>query len=268
MHVTRSLRGVVRRLKAPHWLYLVLHAFVFVSGLLLVMTGHVVAVGIGGSLVAAGVAGWVLFLYVWFSEDSVNRLRVFREFGLVGAFEVRSVRIKDEYDVRLQGVREAIDIMGFGLRSLRVDYRGQFEHWAACARVRILLIDPEFPAAEGSLANQRDVEEKDRAGTIAEDVRAFVREFSGLLQKENSRFEIRLYRCLPSVNIFRIDDHLFWGPYLIGDVSRNLPTFLVERDGLLYGRLTAHFDAIWASNQFSRPVPGEWLTPNDKASAS
>lgn len=61
------------------------------------------------------------------------------------------------------------------------------------------------------------------------------------------------------VNVFRIDGAMFWGPYIIGDVSRHLPTFLVHEGGVLYDRLLAHFDTIWQSEQFSRSVPVDWL---------
>lgn len=71
-------------------------------------------------------------------------------------------------------------------------------------------------------------------------------------------FDIRLYRCLPSINFFRIDGDVFWGPYLIRDASRNMPTFLMEKDGKLSQRLINHFDKIWNDDQLSREIPSEW----------
>ena len=49
------------------------------------------------------------------------------------------------------------------------------------------------------------------------------------------------------------------GPYFVGDVSRNMPTFLMEAGGRLSMRLIQHFDQIWESERFSRDVPIEWL---------
>lgn len=262
MRVLRLLWRVVWRLKAVHWVYVLLHVLFLVIGFFLVMTKATVAVAIGGSLIAAAMAGLVLFLHAWLSQGERQRLQILRKFGFVEAFELRSVGIKHEYDAHLNTACEAIDILGFGLRALREDYRGTFASWADRATVRILLLDPEFLTREHSLADQRDSEENDDRGTIARDVQAFVRACADLLQNGQSRFQVRLFRCLPSVNIFRVDGNLFWGPYLIGEVSRNLPTFLVSQPGLLYDRLLNHFDAIWSSDTFSRPVPTEWFIPH------
>jgi hypothetical protein len=256
---TSLIQRVNRKIKASHWVYLLLHLLLLVIGLLLVMLGTTIFIAIGGSLIAAACAGWVLFLHVWLAQGELHRIEIIRRFGLSEAFEHRSVRIKEQYDVRLNRVHEAIDVMGFGLRALREDYQEHFSSWAARARVRILLLDPEFPTTKCPYAHQRDKEEKNEIGAIAGDVRSFIRVCSNLLKDQKSRFEIRLYRCLPSVNLFRIDDSLFWGPYLIGDVSRNFPTFLLEQHGILYKRFLDHFNEIWSNNNFSRPVPNVWF---------
>ena len=259
MRVTETPGRVIATLSAIHWVYLLLHLVLLVVGILMVMLGGTLLVAVGTSVIAAALAGWVLFLHAWLSQEEFRRLNILREFGLTEAFDHRSVRIKQEYDVRLRSAEEGIDIMGFGLRNLREDYRKEFEAWAGRAKVRVLLIDPEFFSTRQPLANQRDKEEGETVGTIVKDVRAFVRDCSGLLRASEGRFQVRLYRCLPSVNIFRIDGNLFWGPYLVGGASKNLPTFLVGKRGILYERLSAHFNTIWADDDLSRPVPSEWL---------
>jgi hypothetical protein len=182
-----------------------------------------------------------------------------RDSGLIDVFQQRGLRIKSQYDIKLNEAREGIDVIGFGLKSLREDYQKEFKAWSSRARVRILLLDPNFISPECSIANQRDREEGDDVDSINRDVRAFIRGCAHLLNDEMLKFDIRLYKCLPSINVFRIDDHLFWGPYLVGDVSRNFPTFLVDRQGSLFKRLLAHFETIWSSDEFSRPVPSDWI---------
>jgi len=103
-------------------------------------------------------------------------------------------------------------------------------------------------------ANQRDAEEHDRVGSIREDVEAFLKEVAPhLTADEPHPFQVRLYRCLPSVNLFRVDSELFWGPYLIHQQSRNSPTFIVK-EGPLFKMLMEHFESIWSSDLFSRSV--------------
>ncbi len=271
MYIIRFIRRAIWKIKATHWIYLALHFVLLVIGLLLVISGstlrdptrNTIIISLGGSIIATAIAGWVLFLYVWLSQDESRRMEIIRKFGLIEAFESRAVRIKAEYDTRLDHVSEAIDIMGFGLRAFNEDYHHDFAKWAARANVRILLLDPEFPSPKCSFADQRDKEENNDLGDIRRDVHSFIRGCAELLRNRDFRFEIKLYRCLPSINIFRIDDNLFWGPYLIGDVSRNFPTFVLNQQGTLYKRLLDHFDGIWNNPEFSRPVPIEWFESNE-----
>lgn len=116
------------------------------------------------------------------------------------------------------------------------------------------MIDPDFPSSVTSLADLRDVEEKTQAGHIRADVEAFEAAVRQIRAINRSRFKIRRFRALPSVSLFRVDDVLFWGPYLVGQPSRNMPTLLVHRGGFLFDRLIAHFDEIWHSDQLSIPV--------------
>lgn len=199
----------------------------------------------GASMIAAGLCGWVIFVYLLLSEKTSDTLNVLAEFGMVNAFDARSVVIKDEYVRRLDAARDQIDIIGFGLSAFREDFINDFTNWAQRASVRILLIDPNFPDSGYSYAAQRDREENNPDGKIAGDVRKFITDVGHLLgESRPRRFSIRLYRCLPSLNIFRIDDELFWGPYLIGEQSRNCPTFIARRGGILFDRFTKQFQQM------------------------
>ena len=212
----RMKKGVTAR----NWLYLACHAILMLTGLILMLLeSESVTVGkylaaIGGSLVAMGAGGAVLFLMVWVDRKESRRLKEIREYGIDRIFSVRSVGIKVEYDQRLSHVSEAIDIMGFGLRHLREDYGSSFQEWATQATVRILVLDPEFPSTNNPIADLRDVEEENDRGDIRNDVMRLIRLSRDLMKDRDSSFKIRLYHCLPSINLFRIDQHVFWGPLL------------------------------------------------------
>ena len=90
-------------------------------------------------------------------------------------------------------------------------------------------------------------------------MKAFARECAPLIRDPQLRFQVRLYKVLPSVNYFRVDDEAFWGPYLMLEPSRNTPTILIKRGGVLYDKLRNHFDAIWSDDSFSRTVPDAWF---------
>lgn len=235
-------------------IYLLLHLVLVLIGILLASRGGAIAISAGASLIATGVTGWVLFAHVRLNESQRSLIGLLTTFGFVKAFDARAVRIRGEYDNRLKKAHDRIDILGFGLRALREDYRGEFAEWKRRANVRVLVIDPDFPDAKTSYARQRDKEEKSSAGTIQADVAEFLKEKRRLdgIHPDHA-FEVRLYTCLPSVNIFRIDDELFWGPYLVGEPSRNAPTFLVRRGGILFERFVNHFESIWKDSELSHP---------------
>src|SRR5271166_1771436 len=251
-----------RLITPTHWVYILVHAILIIGGYTLASSGGSLRVGIGASLIAAGVTGWVIFVYMLVAQRVSERVRIVTEFGFTNAFAGRSVLIKAEYDKRLQQAHSGIDIMGFGLKTLREDYHDEFARCRVRASVRILMIDPRFPDAATSYAWQRDTEEQDNPGSIQTNVDRFLKDIGPLVGSSGvHRFEIRLYRCLPSVNLFRVDDEMFWGPYLIGGQSRNNPTFIVRRGGQLFTILQKHFDDIWRDDRLSVSL-ADYITAN------
>jgi hypothetical protein len=243
------------------WLYVVCHGALILVGLVLCheQPNNTAGFAVGASLMAAGLAGWVVFAHVLISQNVSEQLDMLFGFGVERIFDARSVRIRTEYVCRLEAARDRIDVIGFGLSAFREDFSEEFAKWKERATIRILLIDPEFPTSGCTYAAQRDREENNPPGKIAADVRKFVNDVGNLMTSEGVRvFEVRLYRCLPAVNILRVDNELFWGPYLL-EPSRNSPTFLVRKGGLLYERFTRQFDRIWENEELSRSVPNEWL---------
>lgn len=260
--VTRPVvSGVKRALRAAHrfrpLIYLSTQMLLLLGGALVIAEGGKVGFAIGASMVAAGASGLVAFGWILHSEGEGDRQRSFDAFGLVAAFPARSIQIKSEYESRLSTARKQIDIMGFGLNSLREDFLGQFRAWSDRAPVRVLLVDPDAPSRDHSFSSLRDAEESRRVGETRDEIVRFIADTRALWGDPAVRFSLRLARTLPSVNLFRIDSVAFWGPYLIstdsyGHTSRNLPTMIVRSPGYMYERLIEHFDQIWESDTFSR----------------
>jgi hypothetical protein len=212
-----------------------------------------ILLGIGGSLIAAGIAGEILFLYVASSQQTKDKLDLLSIAGLQRIFPTRSVSIREEYHSRLRNAKE-VDILGFGLSSFREDYGNKFGELSLKTSFRILLLDPDFPSPTESIASIRDREEGNNSGDIKRDVEAFesaVRRAEPLVK---ANFLVRRLTALPSINVFRIDDEIFWGPYLIADQSRNMPTLLVRRGGFLFDQIKGHFEHLWTDSQLSKPI--------------
>src|SRR6266498_4517553 len=129
-------------------LYWVLHFLLIAIGVILARTSSVLAQAVGASIVAAGISGCVVFLYVLESQKRSQALEILDDFGVVRIFQGRGVRIRRAYDDELNRATNRIEILGFGLRSLLEDYYDEFPRWATRANVRVLLLDPEFPTQE------------------------------------------------------------------------------------------------------------------------
>jgi hypothetical protein len=229
------------------------HIFLVLVGLLMVTTegqkllGNVLGLSVGTSIIATGFAGLVLFLYVRSTDTLQDRIQIISEAGIINIFQHRSIRIKAEYDKRLSGAK-AIDLIGYGLTAFREDYLAEFTSWSERATVRILLIDPTFPTTKQSLADIRDLEEKRPVGEIRQSVEQFEAAIAGLVKLNHARFQARRMRLIPAINLLRIDDEIFWGPYLMAEQSRNTPTLLVRRGGFMFEVLAKHFEAAWEAS--------------------
>jgi hypothetical protein len=226
------------------------HIILVFVGLLIMTTegqkllGVALGESLGGGLIATGIAGLVLFLYIRSTDTLSDRLNILTSAGIVNVFRHRSMRIKDQYDLRLNKAKH-IDLIGYGLSAFREDYLPDFVAWSGRAHVRILLIDPNFPTKQHSLADIRDVEEKATVGEIRHAVERFEQEVAALANLDLTRFQIRRMPTIPAINLLRIDDEIFWRPYLMAEQSRNAPTLLVRRGGFMFDVLQNHFEATW-----------------------
>jgi hypothetical protein len=250
--------GLASRLRnARFTVYFSLQLILMLSGALVAATLGRIGLAVGTSMIATGASGVIIFGWVVFDESENERRKVVDSFGFETAFPFRSIQIKDEYRRRTQKASQHIDVMGYGLNSLREDFLDDFREWATRLKVRILLVDTEAPADGSKYVDIRDAEEGNAPGRTRTEVRKFVVDTYPLWSRTDN-FQVRLANALPSVNMFRIDDESFWGPYLIsstryGRASRNLPTMIVRRPGYMYERLVDHFDEIWSSDILSRP---------------
>ena len=136
------------------------------------LLGPVVGLSLGTGLIATGIAGLVLYLYVRSTFALQDKLQILTDAGLTNVFRHRSMRIKAEYDRRLEKAKQ-IDLIGYGLKAFREDYSEQFIAWSRKAHVRILLTDPDFPSTQYSFANIRDAEENRQVGETCESVLTF-----------------------------------------------------------------------------------------------
>ena len=159
----------------------------------------------------------------------------------ISLFRGRSVRIKAEYDDRLTRMTSNLDVLAWGLASFREDYGDDLLGWAARGiRIRLLLVDPNSPQGKMLCDLQDDVEGR-APGSTASDVATFL----AAVRPVQGSLEVRTSSYHPGINMFRVDENIFFGPYLAPSVSRNAPTAILSNRHWLYDRLLTHFDWLW-----------------------
>lgn len=238
-----------RVLRPEHWIYLLAHILLFLGGILISLLGNQFWVAVGTSIAATGVCGWVIYFWIRINETSQGQLDRIRKIGITDAFAARSVPIRSEYERRFNAAKNGIDFMGFGLRALREDFGSDFDHWLKRIEIRILLLDPERPIAGWTYADQRDREEGNGIGSIRNDIEQFLSFLAPLKDRHPEHLDVRLYSCLPALNVCRIDDEIFWGPYILGMQSRNTPTFVsTPTHGIMFTILKDHYDTAFSGN--------------------
>lgn len=247
--------GIRGRLQPGSIIYLLVNALIFVIGLLVLnideIKENVLREGIGISLVSTGIAGAILYLHVRSESTLKNRLDSIYKSRILKIFPARAANIRDEYTERLENSSE-IDVLGLGLSAFREDFRGKLIEWARAGRdIRILVLDPDFPSSENSLARIRDLEEGNDIGRIGRESERFIDDFAETA-RDWPNFRVRYYQAIPSLNMLRAGNEMFWGPYIVGTQSRNMPTLLVEQGGFLFENLKGHFEKLWTDQNFSR----------------
>ena len=116
----RAIKGIARRLLTPlgtvwvlcHTVMVLLGALFLSSAALHATLGAGLSEGIGGSLIASGIAGVSLFLYVSATETLRSQIETFNKAGLSNVYAGRSVLIRDAYQKRLADAQR-IDLIGY-----------------------------------------------------------------------------------------------------------------------------------------------------------
>src|SRR6185437_15472627 len=101
---SQHMKTLVRSLATPPGItWMLCHSLAVLLGIMVLIAppihkwvGEGISEGIGGSLIAGGIAGVTLFLYVLTTEVLKSRIEAFTKAGLLKIFPGRSVLIRKE----------------------------------------------------------------------------------------------------------------------------------------------------------------------------
>jgi hypothetical protein len=222
--------------KHEHLLYFACNIILILLGFLLIfLEGGIV----GGSLVASGIAGLIMYWAICINrkkgEKEKQLLQALGRFGITSVLPRRLT--KDEGHDLTGKARRAVDILGFGLGRFREDVSdGHLEKIARKVDVRILTVHPE-----SQYCDQRDYEEDRKVGSIEQDAVELAKFIKSL---NNPHVNLRWYKAIPTTHILRVDNTMLVGAYIIGLPSRTTFTLKLEA-GVLFDYYLKHFDKIW-----------------------
>lgn len=114
---------------------------------------------------------------------------------------------------------------------------------AGGCRVRILLLDPDCPAA-----SDVDADEGSPAGTLPARIRASLHRF---LEMSRPGIEVRTYGTHPTASIVRGDGEMLVTPYLRYTLGSNSPTFGFTAGSApeMWERYRKHFESMWKNSK-------------------
>lgn len=229
--------------------YLWLNLFLLASGLALAVKTHGWIQSVGASIVAAAVVGF-LFVYQMKIDRQFDQSRtLYDKWGLLTIENNRSD--KDMYGELVASCTGNLDVIAVSLSRFSNDFRQELaELDKRGVKMRFLLLDPDSSKVAERALEDRNPETPDAASLQAR-IRSAALSFHNLNLKN---LEVRYYFCTPSINYFRIDNRAFVGSYFVGTSSRNSVTFFCRNGDDLAMWYSNHFDAVWSSNEFSRPA--------------
>lgn len=227
-----------------NWKSIVAGFIVLITGILLILFDifcvHTLIhlwVSIGCSLIASGL---VILLNGFFVDR--QKYSPLDEWGIRNIYNTRSLMNQD-CDIRLSKAKYQVDVIGFGLKSYRLELEGMTKDLLRRGvNFRIITMDPYSP-----FVAQREIEEKDSPGQIKSAILDLI-QWAEKLNREskNGKIEIKGYRCMTLDFYWRVDDDIYLGPYWYGYTSQQTISYKFSGDdkkGFRY--YTEYFNKLW-----------------------
>ena len=177
---------------------------------------------VGASLIASSIVALLTSMYIY----KKNKIKELSEYwGLAGLYETRQ-KMNIECDIYLEDMRDVLHIIAFGLRSFRDSKKQLIETKVKKGlEIKILTMNPE-----SDFLKQREKDEKKAEGSIKYEIlqlQKWIEELKNI-SPNPEKIELKFYNAATLDFYFRIDNHLFIGPYLYGKDSQQ--TFSLEFD--------------------------------------
>lgn len=230
---------------------------VFLFGILSLVVGIFVPVGSKGSTVLLGIgcslisSSMVSYLNAKYAVRDAAYATVIDKWGLCAIYSSRQ-EMNISCDRALQAASKHIEMVGFGFRSLRDSQDALMKEKAKMGvHIRIISMNPN-----SQFLVQREKDELVAPGSIKETILQFNDWISELrsLAPKSENIQVKYYDSLPQDFYFRVDDHVFVGPYEYGKQSQQTISYEYKGKSEGFKYYTNYFDKLWNNNDFCAPL--------------
>ena len=231
-----------------------INAVIFCIGILSLITAFIfnfpdlknILISVGCSLIASSIVSYLTSKYL----IRANRIKGIIEYwGLEAIYETRQ-EMNRSTDIAFEILENNLDIIAWGLKSFR-DAKDKIVRAKVKHGLQIRIIAPD-PDSEYVKQRERDEKEvKDQIKQTIEHLAQWIDELKKI-SPDPANIKIRYYKGLPEDFYFRVDDHIFIGPYLYGISSQQ--TISYEFTGTSHGftYYKDYFEKLWTDSDFCK----------------
>jgi len=227
---------------------------IFFIGILLVLSNFLfnssdwknILISSGCSLIASSVVSYLTSKYL----VRISHIkRIIEYWGLTAVYETRQ-EMNRSTDTAFESLEKNLDIIAWGLKSFR-DSKDKIVRSKVERGLKIRIIAPD---PDSEYVRQREKEEKEIEGQIRQTIINLSQWVEGLkkLSADHSNIQMRYYNSLPEDFYFRVDNHIFIGPYLYGISSQQTISyeFMGSSHGFTYYK--DYFERLWNDSEFCK----------------
>ena len=228
------------------------NAIVFCIGIVCLMAAFFVShpdyrnilLSIGCSLIASSVVSYLTSKYL----VRMNRIKnIVEHWGLEAIYETRQ-KMNQSTDIAFESLENNLDIIAWGLKSFR-DAKDKTIREKVKRGLKIRFIT-HHPDSEN--VKQREIDEREAPGQIRQTLlhlQKWIEDLQKIAPKPEN-IQVKYYDSLPEDFYFRVDDHVFIGPYLYGISSQQTISyeFKSPAQGAMY--YIDYFERLWADPNF------------------
>ena len=201
-----------------------------------------VLISVGCSIIASAI---VIYLTSRYNIKKAATKAIIDRWGLVEIYETRGI-MNATCDERLEIMTSSLDIIAFGLKSLRDSTKSKLieEKVKNGVKIRILSMNPE-----GNFVGYREKEEGDAPDNIKKSIINLAEWVEQLkrIAPDKSNVELKYYDFMTEDFYFCIDGkYLFTGPYLHGIGSQQTISYEYKQGEMLKFYI-GYFNDLWES---------------------